>query len=111
MNTTELERSYTFPYESVTYLRDFIGFEVEDTQFDIEDNYINKNLRIRKIHKIGSNVHDIELTQKIGNKQNGSRIEKRCLIYSDAANILLSNTKLKIITSSIMVYPQFFVRI
>lgn len=80
----EFERSYVFAYDDIHHIIKFLGANIENFVTNIQDNYLNPNLRIRFI-KQNDIIKNIQLTRKTGNKKNNKRTEENCTINKDTA--------------------------
>lgn len=96
---TELERCYIFSHEDVPHILKFLGIRTEGFVFNIQDDYLNPNLRIRTVDQ---NIHNTkpkiqQLTRKSGDKSSGRRTEENRNIDPETTAILISDSKLRII--------------
>lgn len=93
--TIEFERSYVFAHASIPHILNhsrYLNVEYRDAEpLYITDSYLNPHLRIRE------SVDGFVLTRKTGDKGGGQRIEEESPIDRDTANILSSETKLRVV--------------
>jgi nicotinamide riboside kinase len=99
---TEFERSYVFTHDSANaFLKSIdqtVCVEIDEMKI-IEDFYINRGLRVRKVcHSITPiEIWKYILTKKTGDKASGQREEEEEAISERAAQMLISNPILKVL--------------
>lgn len=93
--TTELERSYVFSHEDIPRILKFLGIQRIGSIINIQDDYLDPNLRIRTISK--GIVKIQQLTRKSGNKSSFRRTEENRNIDPETTAILISDSKLRVI--------------
>jgi len=94
----ELERAYVFGTVDISSVVEYLGCTVVGDSTLINDDYINKHLRIR------TTADQIILTRKSGNKKDGIRVEKEYPLDPEAANAIAPETRLRIVKRRYVVF-------
>lgn len=89
----EHEFAYIFNQSDFSWFEKYINSEY----IIIVDNYLSKNTRVRSKTSKDQSTCDYFITHKKGNKCNGYRVEDQEKVSKYAANLMISESELKII--------------
>ncbi len=100
----EHERSFVFTWESAKSFLEDQGIDIGTPNERIEDYYIEKGFRIRKVWSSAGGLQYF-VTTKSGEKSRGYRVEREKEINAEAGEILLDRTTLTVKKDRYIIKP------